>query len=201
MKRRHALGSGSALGERSVDWIGGCRRFQADAIEMGINSLRDRAIAWQNPEITSDDIFQTIVPKELQSAAKLMTHFRVYQARHVGWLNHAPLMNVDMVLDDADWALPSTPTSLHGPGFNKLKAWCQWRYERGCEWGLVKEVWTQLNYHFHKEQMKRELMPRNQLPAVRYLWPTVLTLLEAGGEAEEAEKLRSARPPENIPRL
>jgi hypothetical protein len=188
MARRH-------YGERRDDWVGCCRRYQAEAITSGIAIMRSRAIAWQNPEITSDEVWRTFVPEHLQDMAKqVRRHFSISSAYLIQHQWDDPKIVLDIRIARADWAPPKKPTILRGPGWDKIQAWCQWRYERGCEWGLVREVWNRLDTLCRRERS-------NQLHVVRYLWPTVLTLLEVGGETEDAAKLRSTRPPDNLPRI
>jgi hypothetical protein len=188
---------GRALGERKDDWVGCCRRFQAQAVKTGITIMRNRAIAWQNPEITHDELLRTFVPVHLQEMAKLVVkHFGTAAIHYQQWECGSPKMQIAIRYDDADWAPPKQKVLLPGPGLDKLTAWCEWRYARGCEWGLVRAVWDRLN-----DLCEKHWPGSNRLHVVRYLWPTVMTLLEVGGEPDEATKLRSARPPEELPRI
>jgi hypothetical protein len=184
-----------AFGERKDDWVGCCRRFQTGAVKTGITIMRNRAIAWQNPKITPNEMLQTFVPIRLQDMArKVVKHFGTGAIRCQYWDCGSPKMHIMIRYEDADWAAPKQMVLLPGPGLDKLTAWCEWRYERGCEWGLVRAVWDRLDSLCEKTGS-------NQLHVVRYLWPTVLTLLEIGGEPDEAAKLRSGRPPEELPRI
>jgi hypothetical protein len=177
-------------------WVTCCREYQADAIKRGIVALRDRAVDWNQPSLTTDDVLRIFVPVEVQELA-----VEAYRRLEISGVSHLVFTDSRTGLKCDLYCQPgfASPKKFERPPNEcpqraELDAWVWWRFERGMEWATVKAVWKALQNACHREGT-------NQLGMVRYLWPAVLTLLEAGDEKETADKLRNARPPDYVPSL
>ncbi len=176
-------------------WTTCCREYQANAIERGIHTLRDRAVDWNRPRLTTDDVLRIFVPVEVQELA-----VEAYQRLDVSATSHLQFTARNGLRFDLycrpGFAPPKkfqrSPNEY--PQLAKLNEWVAWRFDRGMEWATVKAIWQALQQACHREGT-------NQLGMVRYLWPSVMALLEAGGEQETADKLRNTRPPDWVPSL
>jgi hypothetical protein len=173
-----------------------CREYQAEAIQDGINALRDRAVNWNQPDLTGADLVKIFIPPDLQElVVEAYKKLDVIPLRHLTYSTHNGLLlsiNCHKELFASPKKTPRGPNDCSE--LVKLTEWASWRFERGMEWGTVKAVWRGLQKACHREGT-------NQLGMVRYLWPSVMTLLEAGDEQETADKLKNARPPDWVPAL
>jgi len=177
-----------------------CREYQADAIQNGIKILRDRAINWNRPGLTAIDMLRIFVPPDIQRlAVEAFQLLDVSGQTYILYTSETTGLSISIEFNKPEFASLSRETIGRGfindcPERAKLDEWVTWRLNRGMEWGTVQAVWLGLQKACHREGS-------NQLKTVRYLWPTVMTLLEAGGCKEDADKLRKARPPEWVPHL
>jgi hypothetical protein len=183
-------------GTNKTEWAAHCcRRYQEDAINHGIIELRDRAVGWNQPDLTVKDMLRIFVPSHLQQlAVDAYKHLEVTGHRSIRYQPETPELDIAIHINKSEFASVKKTTVNDCPERVKLDEWVAWRFDRGMEWATVRAVWRGLQKACHRHGT-------NQLKTVRYLWPTVMTLLEAGDDKETADKLRDARPPDWVPHL
>jgi hypothetical protein len=58
-------------GTNKTEWAAHCcRQYQADAIDYGIIELRNRAVGWNQPDLSATDLLRIFVPLDLQHLAQ-----------------------------------------------------------------------------------------------------------------------------------
>jgi hypothetical protein len=183
-------------GNNKTEWAAHCcRLYQATAILDGISLLCSRAISWNKPDLTVEDLLRIFVPPHLQQlAVNAYEHLDVDGHRRILYQSETKGLDIAIHINQLAFAAVKKTTVNDCPERVKLDEWVAWRFDRGMEWATVKAVWRGLQKACH-------VPGTNQLKTVRYLWPTVMTLLEAGGDKKTADKLRDARPPDWVPHL
>lgn len=150
-----------------------------------IKKLFNRALQWhcQN-DITRDELEEFLVPAQYRQLARDAVAILEHSPSRRFYIPSETGPEIQIVAEGLNWEFPARKKHTHPKcaAWGKLQDWTERRVELGKQWGLVREVFSELNERCTRKDY------------LRFYWPPIVTLL---GNTKTAEALAEWKPCSN----